>query len=444
MASYAAWNGKLDYNAAIKDIKNSTSVGAGRSVIKQIMNDATKLGVTDNDQEAVMRALVAFGDKFNLRNDSDFKKLVNSWDPVSDSYKAANAFNAASRIESDYNTLQNIISSYNYNANGATTKKTAADIKKENSPSGNSTKTNTTTPTNTTATTTTTKPTPVNDVDYTGGYGYNPGYGGYNQPAILDNSANNNQELYDRIAELEELLKPRSAEENAERYNIDYNEQHILDDYNTKTNEYYQGALDDLAATRHDYKNNTLSQYDRTISDYLNEYQNAAPTATQRGELAANALAEYMYGNAELNDYDYSMLQAENNLRKAWDAELASNPEQARTYYNDLGTYLSSLGVTQNQADVKQYIDYLDAYGQMYAARQKTQEYIAQGTAAKYAGLANAAATTASAKANKSNLEMLYNYYLATNGGNAKRASTQLTNNFQRSQGYNETSGGGY
>ena len=237
-------------------------------------------------------------------------------------------------------------------------------------------------------------------------------------------------------------MKPRSAEENAERYGIDYNEQHILDDYNKKTNEYYQGALDELAKTRDDYKQNSIRQYDRTVSDYLNEYQNAAPTATQRGELAANALAEYMYSNAQLNDYDYSILQTDNNLRKAWEAELADNPNQARQYYNSIGTYLSQLGATQNQADVKQYIDALDAYSQMYAARQSTNSYIASGQAAKYAGLANAAATSASAKANPSNSEQLYNYYLTITGGNKQQASQMFTRNLQNSQGWNENSGG--
>lgn len=272
-----------------------------------------------------------------------------------------------------------------------------------------------------------------------GGYG-----GGYSAPNNIDSSVNDAkyQELYNTIQELKEQMRPRSAKENAERYGIDYNEQHILDDYNKKTNEYYQGALDELARNRNDYKQNSIRQYDRTVSDYLNEYQNAAPTATQRGELAANALAEYMYSNAQLNDYDYSILQTDNNLRKAWEAELADNPNQARQYYNSIGTYLSQLGATQNQADVKQYIDALDAYSQMYAARQSTNSYMASGQAAKYAGLANAAATSASAKANPSNSEQLYNYYLTITGGNKQQASQMFTRNLQNSQGWNENSGG--
>lgn len=272
------------------------------------------------------------------------------------------------------------------------------------------------------------------------------GGGGYAPINTVSSPASSNEmdpELKARLDELYELTRPRSAKENAERYGIDYDEQHILDDYNTKTNEYYQTALDELAKTRHDYKTNSIRQYDRTIDDAMLEYSNAAPTATQRGSLAANALAEYMYSNSAINEYDYNMLQADNNLREAWKAELANNANEARQYYNSIGKYLSSLGVQQNQADVKQYIDYLDAYGQMYTARRNTDSYIAQGTANKYAGLANAAVNRANAQANSSNLEMLYNYYLATNGGNSKRASTQLVNDFQRSQGYNQKSGGG-
>lgn len=46
MASYAGTLGKLNIDQALKDINNASNIGTARSVVKQFMSDATKLGVT--------------------------------------------------------------------------------------------------------------------------------------------------------------------------------------------------------------------------------------------------------------------------------------------------------------------------------------------------------------------------------------------------------------
>ena len=437
MASYVGWTGHIQADTYARDIKNMTYAKAYQEFYDAYKGVSKGLGgFTKNDANGLIKMANALT--------SQFGSGVNTSNIVADlNYIIKN------NLYKDSNTLLTLEDNINRVSPKSLTGSTTGNIEKNKSgqtvvTKGNNVGTNLTTgeSNNTSSGSggTTTTPSGGGGGGYSGG-GYG---GGYTAPNNIDSSANDAriQQLYDTIQELKEQMKPRSAEENAERYGIDYNEQHILDDYNKKTNEYYQGALDELAKTRDDYKQNSIRQYDRTVSDYLNEYQNAAPTATQRGELAANALAEYMYSNAQLNDYDYSILQTDNNLRKAWEAELADNPNQARQYYNSIGTYLSQLGATQNQADVKQYIDALDAYSQMYAARQSTNSYIASGQAAKYAGLANAAATSASAKANPSNSEQLYNYYLTITGGNKQQASQMFTRNLQNSQGWNENSGG--
>lgn len=435
MASYAAWNGKLDYNTAIKDINNASSIGAARSVVKQIMDDATKLGVTNNDQIAVANVLAQFASKYNLSDDAEMVKLINSWDPSTKDFKSANAFNAGTRVSNDYTTLQNIISSYNYNANGATTKKTEADVIKENtSPTSgrvslpgydsNGNKSNSTTSTTT----------PVNN---TGGGGSVsiPGYSTINQAQGWTD------EQFNKIMDAINNLKPAdplTAEELAELHDIDYNEQHILDEYNERTNQYYQDAIDEYYNLRNNLVGQASRNNQRTINDYLGEWANAAPTAARRGELAANALSAYMNSNYDLNAEDYMLNQAQNGLRSEWDAELAANPNTARQQYNAMGTTLASLSANLNTSQVKQYIDQLDAYSQMYAANRAISAAAAQGVASQYAGLANAAATNASTTASKYNSwQQLYNYYRNAYGATDKQASSAVTNNLRQSSGVN-------
>ena len=249
---------------------------------------------------------------------------------------------------------------------------------------------------------------------------------------------NKNEELDKRIYELEHP-KVMTADELAALHGIDYNEQHILDEYNKKTNEYYQNAIDEYYNLRNNLVGQASRNNQRTVNDYLGEWDNAAPTAARRGELAANALSAYMNSNYALNAEDYNLAQAQNGLRSEWKAELAANPNTARQQYNAMGTTLAGLAATYNQSDVKQYIDQLDAYSQMYAANRAVSAAAAQGVASQYAGLANAAATNASTSAKKYNSwEQLYNYFRNTYGSTDKQASTAVTNNLQQSSGINK------
>lgn len=291
----------------------------------------------------------------------------------------------------------------------------------------NASSNNTATSPTTTNTTTTTTPT------YTGGgsgSGINDAYIGWLQ--------NKNEELDRRIYELEHP-KVMTADELAALHGIDYNEQHILDEYNKKTNEYYQNAIDEYYNLRNNLVGQASRNNQRTVNDYLGEWDNAVPTAARRGELAANALSAYMNSNYALNTEDYNLAQAQNGLRSEWAAELAANPNTARQQYNAMGTTLAGLAATYNQSDVKQYIDQLDAYSQMYAANRAISAAAAQGVASQYAGLANAAATNASTSAKKYNSwEQLYNYFRNNYGSTDKQASTAVTNNLQQSSGINK------
>ena len=249
---------------------------------------------------------------------------------------------------------------------------------------------------------------------------------------------NKNEELDRRIYELEHP-KVMTADELAALHGIDYNEQHILDEYNKKTNEYYQNAIDEYYNLRNNLVGQASRNNQRTVNDYLGEWDNAAPTAARRGELAANALSAYMNSNYALNTEDYNLAQAQNGLRSEWEAELAANPNTARQQYNAMGTTLAGLAATYNQSDVKQYIDQLDAYSQMYAANRAVSAAAAQGVANQYAGLANAASTNAATSATKYNSwQQLYNYYKNAYGATNKQTSTAVTNNLQQSSGVNK------
>lgn len=293
------------------------------------------------------------------------------------------------------------------------------------------TSTSTSKPSTTTTTTTTYTPAPV--LTSTGG-----GTDTSKLDAYIDWLQKKNEDLDKRIYELEHP-KVMTAEELAEFHDIDYNEQHILDEYNDRTNKYYQDAIDKY----YDLRNNLVGQASRnnqrTINDYLGEWTNAAPTAARRGELAANALSAYMNSNYDLNAEDYALNQAQNGLRSEWDAELAANPNTARQQYNLMGTTLASLSANLNTSQVKQYIDQLDAYSQMYAANRAVSAAAAQGVASQYAGLANASAINAESSAKRYNSwEQLYNYYRNAYGINPTQNSTALTNQLLNSAGRNQ------
>ena len=272
-----------------------------------------------------------------------------------------------------------------------------------------------------------------NSPQTSGGSGGSGGYGGYGGGSYYGNVIS---DLEKRIYELEHP-KVYSAQELADIYGIDYNEQNILNDYNKATNEYYDKAVKEQNDLRTQYAKNNAKYVDQVADSYINSYANAAPTAVGRGSLAANALSTQLNA-AQINaSNDYGMMQSVNNLEEARKAELKENPNLAKQYYNNIGTYLSGLSAELNKSDVKQYVDKLDAYSQMYAADRSYQAYLAQANAAKYEGLANAAVTNAAAMANKSTtaFDRLYNYFYTMNNGNVKDASNSVANLLKTSTG---------
>ena len=251
------------------------------------------------------------------------------------------------------------------------------------------------------------------------------------QPTYTAPSNNPNVELTNKLNEQSEMIKDltdkiyalehppvMSAEEAAKHFNIDYNYDNILKDYNDKTNKYYGDAINEQEDLRTTYLRNNAQYYDNIIDSYVDSYANAPPTAIGKGALAANALTTQLNANKTNAANDYGMLQSVNNLEKARDAELAGNPYLAKEYYNKLGTYLSSLTAAKNTYDVQQYVDQLDAYSDMYASSRATQAAIAQANASKYAGLANAAMYNAQGNAyNGTNkFQTLYDFYKNATG----------------------------
>lgn len=265
----------------------------------------------------------------------------------------------------------------------------------------------------TTTSTTTTTPT-TNDSGSGGGY-IPPTYTG-GASAQPDNTAiaQQNAEIEKLKNMIYELQHPKvmSAEEAAKHFGIDYNYDNILNDYNTKTNEYYNSAINEQNKLRNDYLRNNTQYADKLIQEYVDSYANTAPTAVSNAALAANALTTELNANAVNAANDYGMLQSVNALAKARDAELVTNKQLAKDYYNSLGTYLSTLTANKNTSDVKQYVDTLDSYSDMYSSARATQAALAKANSTKYAGLANAAQANAQGNATAANkYQQYWNFY---------------------------------
>lgn len=236
----------------------------------------------------------------------------------------------------------------------------------------------------------------------------------------------------------EELTRVLSAEEAAKLYDIDYNEENKLNEYNEASNK----KFDELVSAQSDLREQSLrnnAQYIKQTADaYLDAYRNAAPTATGRGTLAANLLSNMINASDTLSYNDYGMNQSINALEEERKKELENNKMLAKDYYTDLGLYLSQLTANKNAADVKAAAANMDKYATEYAASRKTAAANAAAAASKYSGLANAASTYSQFNANSalSKLYQYYNMYLARTGGNTQEADSIFVNNHLNGQGY--------
>lgn len=251
------------------------------------------------------------------------------------------------------------------------------------------------------------------------------GGGGTSAPATSSAPATRDpliDKLFDRINELEEAMKPKvkTAEEMAEQYDIadKYNVDYWENLYNEATNNYYDSAINEQEKLRTDYAYNNALYTDDIIKDYLKSYQNAAPTAASRGAMAANALSADSLQGAVNSNNDWGMLGSVNQLEQDRKAELARNPSEALSTYQNLGSYLMGLSSDHNQQDVTNYVNELANIATRYAADRTVSQANAQAAASRYSGLAGAAQTNAGTVASgfannyQQQLYKLYNSYL--------------------------------
>lgn len=239
-------------------------------------------------------------------------------------------------------------------------------------------------------------------------------------PATSQGKSKEQKEIEALRAEIQELTRPRSADELAKLHEIDIDEKSWLDTYNDKTNDFYDAATATQQGLRNQSAKNN-AQYIKQLSDaYLDSYRNATPTATGRGTMAANALSNLIGASDTMSYNDYGMMQSINALEEERKKELANNELLAKQYINDARSYLSTVSANLNTADVKAGVAKFNKYATEYAANRATMAARAQAEATKYSGLASAAATNASALASNygkmSDWEQLYNYYVQTRG----------------------------
>lgn len=237
-----------------------------------------------------------------------------------------------------------------------------------------------------------------------------------------------NKNIEDLIATIEDLRRPRSAQEMAKHYGVTLDEAQFLKERNEATNKYYDEATGYQNKLRNQYVRNTAGQYDNMYNRYLDTYQNAAPTASGKGIRAANLLSSALQGQQYMQNVDQGMLESVNDLEAARKKEIANNPNVAAQEYADLAAYLTQAGMNANAADVKGYAAAIKAASDMTLSSRQYAAQLAQNQATRYQGLANAAGTRASSAANSNNLwNQLYSWYQGIYG-NKKDASNALLN----------------
>lgn len=254
---------------------------------------------------------------------------------------------------------------------------------------------------------------------------------------IIQNAVAQATDPMKQYIEYLESQQPRKigADEAAELYDIDVNYDNILRDYNQATNDYYDNAISDLEKYRDQMQIDTNRYTQDSLRSYLNSYQNATPTASRKGAVAASALLGMLGNSADNAQADSSLTQNIVNNEKQRDAELANNAFIAKDYENNIRQYLSTLSTGLHAADVQKHVGELNAYATKYAAERAGLAGAALGTAYQYQGLANAAGTTAQARANNTiqKMKQFYNYYLGsgyadTATANAMRTQTTQSN----------------
>lgn len=436
--------GKLDTNFWINEIKNSKNKQDAINIVGNMMDAAGYLGITDNDQKAVVTVLDVYGKQYGT---DGLERIYNIWDP------SKNHINK-SEYNSGYKTMWEEIANdpYIYYTGAsipATDSRKLTDIANDRQAKDTVVSINSDGTKNTFADTlykiynnkvnTTNKINNQKNVDNTGGTGTTT-----NTPApqytdlsgLYDIIKNLNQKIYD----LEHPYIP-TADELAERYGYtnDIDEDWLLNNlYNPKTDEYYKNALDYFDKVRTETTSDALAYERGQLQDYLNSYNYQAPTGANRSVKAANVMRNQLGGNQTMSDLDSQLLDQYNNIQDAYNAELASNPYQAKSHANSLRTWLANNSATINASNVKQYVAELDAYADMYAAGRELGNYINKANATKYSGLVNAQSTNAKAAADgyaSNAFDRMYNWYNVINNGNKALTNSEIGNYIKSSTG---------
>lgn len=414
----------------LKDVANWVE-DAISSVFKPSGGDAINTKVKVNGKNYTVYKMEDGGYYYN--NGSKFIQITNS-DLVNVfknnksgtydvNYKAkTNTNNSSSKNNTTTNTKPAQVTPepyYKTTPNTYVTQNVATPQTNNNSNKTTNTKTNTSTSTNTNKTTNTSSKQSTTSSKQTSVQSSGPDY-----KKLYEEQKTINESNTKRIEELENP-KILSALDVAKLLGIDYNEANILKDYNKVTNEYYDSAIDELLGIRTDYDKNNTQYLDQIMDSYLESSKYAAPTASGKGARAANVLSTLISAAQSNALGDYDILQDINANNEARKKDLANNPKLAKQQYNDLGTTLSGLAANFDQAKTKAAINKLDAYTQHYAADTSYRSQLANKQAAKYSGLANAAATKATSAANKFNntWDNYYNYYKAAYGSNKSAAN---------------------
>ena len=258
--------------------------------------------------------------------------------------------------------------------------------------------------------------------------------GGGSSDALLNQLFDRINKLDDDNAKLrEQLNKPpekHGAQFWADKIGLDYDLDAILQEYNDRTNTFYNELNANTELLRNNYIRNTGLYNENLINNYIDSYKNAAQTSTNKKATAASALAMLINQNNQNNLMEYDTANDIEANKVAQRRELAQNPYLAEDYYNKIGTYLSGIEGLANTEDVKNYVNQLDAYSSKYASIQNARATGYLANAEKYAGLANAARTAASGAADvytNNKLKQMYDLYYGLTGSNTK-ASTAIKN----------------
>lgn len=394
MAKGVKFGGGIDTDYWNKQIKNIKTKEDARNLLSDIMDASTaglfNIGITSNDQKNIVGLIKNLGKKAGV----DTSNIEAYWDP---------------KVDLKSKNVDTIMA----NSLRLWDKQIEAQTKKESEVKAQQQKDKATTD-------------KINDVingatkaiknaaKSIGGSGSSGG--------SKSNDRYYQNQLKELKKEIDALKKPKvwSAQELAELYGItdQYNMANIEKQYNDATNQYYDDAIKQQEQYNEDANFTAASYANNLIRKYVDSYKAQAPTAVGRGTLAANALTNSLAADQTLGETATNLNNIINDYKAQREAELAQNPINARTDYNNIGSWLLSQGANMNASDVQQYIDTLNAYKDKYTAARNAQATLANAAASAYQNRAQAAL----ANMQYANNNSLWKYYQLIYGDNAATA----------------------